>query len=315
MGFLAFFEENEKGLFYSDGKRIYFPDRKFMSATRGLARVDITNDKEKYAFVCGEMVKSLSINDEVLVKFCIEKNILDISLLNRKDSECEYAILRSDTGFIYFVYQDEEGLKVAFEFDGTSVESAYQRRFFNGLDWRFCPASSSVISKILFLRSERVTHDEVMELLVNTYYENVMHTGEDTYTVYTDRLINIRGTYYVKSKDSFQRVVNIPIDKTWSKYTVTVDEVRDFMIKNNISLSGMSSPTVTRYIHAFDTNFDITCFSSSAFKMKYLGMDVYADKVKQDAEMMESARKQYGKYCGAKQISELQKLMPRKYLF
>lgn len=315
MSFLVFLEKSKKGLFYSDGKRIYFPDRKFVSATRGLAKVDITNDKDKYAFVCGEMMQSLPINDDDLAKFCVENEILDISLLSREDSEYEYAVLRSKTGLVYFVYQNEDGIQIAFEFDGTSTESMYQRKFFNGLNWRFTPASSSVVSKIMFSRSECVTRDEVMELLVNTYYENAMHTGEDTYTVYADRLVDIRGTYYVKLKGIFRRVVNIPIDKTWSKYTVTADEVRDFMIKNNISLSGMGSPTVTRYIRAFDTSFDITCFSSSAFKMKYLGMGAYVDKIKHDAEMMESARKQYGKYCGAKQISELQKLMPRRYLF
>lgn len=50
-------EKGERGLFYSDGNRIYFPDWRWKDAKVGLfTDMKITKDKDSYAFITGKMV-------------------------------------------------------------------------------------------------------------------------------------------------------------------------------------------------------------------------------------------------------------------
>lgn len=72
------FNEGTKGLSYSDGKRMYFPDRKF-EASAGVfyTNVSVTVDKDTYAFVKADVIIPESIFVGTLISKTIKSVVYD----------------------------------------------------------------------------------------------------------------------------------------------------------------------------------------------------------------------------------------------
>lgn len=117
-------QNGEKGLYYSDGEKIYFPDRQWVSAKPGIAtNVHVTIDKSTYAFIVGEMIETGSILDAYIedldVKIDIERsNVIDFFnnelLVNIYD---EFVRIHPDD-FAYMVYTFPQSLEIFANING-----------------------------------------------------------------------------------------------------------------------------------------------------------------------------------------------------
>lgn len=59
--------KGDRGLYISDGKKLYFPERSFKEAREGFIKdVVVVKDMGTYAFIKGEMVEGYETTDEAL---------------------------------------------------------------------------------------------------------------------------------------------------------------------------------------------------------------------------------------------------------
>ena len=320
--FFVFFTKGEKGLYFSNGRKMFFPDRDFKDAREGLAEVHINVGKDKgtYAFVSGKMIDNTPINMSELEAYCLDNNICDVHrliLLESEDtSDVLYACIRHGACDMTMLYQSEDGLKVCFELQQRGDTEKYlfknvQRAVAN---WKSYSDESEFLKLLACRNAEEVTKDEVMELLVRINYVGF----DNTTCVYDNKYIAIIGFgAYIKSKGKMVAMSSDIISKVkqTKSFMISAQEVKDFMYDHNISrYHGRNDIVVDLPVKAFDENFNVKVFNSSVFKMLYLN-GVFNNMVLESAEEIKKARMHYGRHCTTqRQIDELRKLSPKNYL-
>lgn len=91
---LMFLLKGDKGLYATDFKRMYFPDRSYSDNLEcGIALCEVTREEKNYSFIKGRMVSTMS------TKEAISRGILH----NEKSIDAEYCI----NGYNYWLVNDD----------------------------------------------------------------------------------------------------------------------------------------------------------------------------------------------------------------
>lgn len=316
--FFVFFSKGEKGLYFSNGKKMFFPDRGFKDAKVGLAEVyvGIGKDKGNYAFVSGKMIEELPINMSELETYCLGKEIHRLFFMNSENEEPIYAFLSLKDGGVILLHQSKNGLEVCFETHDDNNEEMYLAKNLRLAldDWVNTVSGSDLLHKLVCMNAQEVSHDDVLERLIGYGYTWSITNA----TVYDNKYVFLSdGNILIKVKDDFisaDSEVILELRKEKS-FEVNDKEVKDFMLSNNIAIGyDHSSVTFKKSIRAFDEVFEVEVFNNKCFRMSHLDTSFKGDVIK-SAEHINGVRKQYGKVCKTQQqIAELQKLSPKNYL-
>ena len=167
--FLAFFSRGKKGLYFSDGRKLYFPDKDFKDVTKGLAEVyvDIGKDKGNYAFVKGNMIEPEYIDMKVLANFLAEKNITGkITLLCDDIRRPLYVFAMTKEGHI-LVRQLDGKIEICFESDNSCIEDIYFSNSFRDIINRWDYAVTKYVEDIedvMVVKAKELSKEDVLVL-------------------------------------------------------------------------------------------------------------------------------------------------------
>ena len=319
--------EGEKGLYYTDGHKFYFPDRRWKGAREGFAtNLQVTVDKGNYAFITGEMIEpaQFDVSDSIAksFKFFISSNSSNKFINSESISDTimvgqwnGYTILRLSE--IYYI-KTKEGV-VPF----ISCNSYSQHRdLFSKLNLKSFNLAEFILSNDLF----KVSDNDVLDICINiqavtgfyykeiskeisiynnSLFEAITEVGYRRYYIFdmeSDTLVQLMGI------NISNLVENIKLDKNYFSW----DFISKYCMNNFILLKGNLSlePVVTAYVDVFNTVLEVKCFNGKVFKSAI--RDKYIDEVTKSWNEFKKNRVKLSSVLSKKQLqaylSDLAKL-------
>ena len=317
--------KNEKGLYSSDGARVYFPDRK-SKVVAGFVEAEISNDKETYAFVsCKQITTSPII--EALIAGKVDIN--DIKSAYEQDGSQFWQDSKEDI----FAYVDGEVIDVICSTTSNAPEilewDEAKRRcrnvvrlgrdFIRSLNLIPLVKISTAYSKYLVENAaEFPSRNRAMELIVNNLYSK-----PKSIEILANRAILLdRGClgseFYVydAEKDALTRVMSYNVDSAEFASEDVTDKVLE-MIKNcRITLRSYCSEDamiVTKVITCFGNAFTAKFIASGNFT--YELYQANKAELDENEKELQAFKKSVGKYCTARNLTELTKLSLEQYQY
>lgn len=308
--------KGSKGLYLSDGKKLYFPDRSFTDAEMGFVRnAKVVKDKGTYAFITGEMVRNVPMTDSTICDIMVEYGEDAYAFFQGK-------LLGTD---VVVKYSKGSGEKPLVFIDG---ERFCRLEFVDEQYWvreNFCSLDKSLGTVISWLKdSNKCSTDELFLALVKLYAENSW--VEDSVSIFDGKVINLLGsnTFYKCSAmgKNMQRVTAYS-DKTRDEIIdyclgcgeticVSRQDVCDWAKEHCIAFvnwGGYKNGTVR-----FDSWFNGNKVGVVMFGGEYLTLENFRENytrevVHKSVETFESTLKRFGKMCTSRTIPELSKVM------
>lgn len=309
-----------RGLFLSDGNKIYFPDRSFSDADEGFVKnIKVVKDKGTYAFITGEMVRDVAMSDDEIHGIVKEwGGVNDLGFYQGR-------VLGTDVVMKYIKTSDERVNNILV--------------FIGGLP--FCEITSSNVKYWLRERCTNVdvsretvlswmetgkesTTDEAMLALCKVYSEN--RYNDSVAAVFGRRIINLSNSNVFFRCDASKRYMD--------RVTAYSDKVRDSILDHLMGYShgmfveyqnvcdwakenyvaiqdwgGDKRGTVVRRFRFMDSSADLILFGG-----QYLTKEAFEDEglkeiVKNSAEKFDEWIRQCAKYCSGRNIGAISQVM------
>lgn len=317
-----------KGLQYTDGRRMYFPDRKWQDARVGIfTDMRITVDKDTYAFFTGKMleVEPLSI-DEV---FTIEEY----------EADATYKSLDVDNGNVIAISCDgETGIyaKVAskvikiIDTDDLEVNSIGIRVKQHIADFLFTAKGVDVSSYLLKHFSETCKLGDKKRALLACIriMASRPHASFKDFTIFSDAFIVAKAgseffstemVYAFDKDDELKFIAFTPsVVKGTKTGRIDVAEVENICVNNMICLySGYAEAdklVVTNKLSALGHTSEVFAWNGNLFTWDCLENEQVVKQINDAKEQHQALLKRLGKQCSSKMITELRKLNLKAWL-
>lgn len=319
--------KGDKGLYYSDGKKFYFPDKtSFKDATEGVAvHCHITKDSGNFVFFTGEMLNRhiVSATDADISKYLDNNMPTDYTVERVKIagidairfinfSTCMKLLIKldnvEDLVEIYMTdFTDEDRSRIMIQFGNISQCQDITNNF--------------VIER-MFRDAEDLTFNDIRVLQIRANASNL--EGYKCCLLDNKVLLAQYASYpsvYYKIDDKFAR-----LDLYSTKYDdfaighVKKDlsnvDLKEFMLDNCIRDSFYSKESISKEsVTVFGQQFDYLCFNSSSITSELLNpnSEEYS-KVQKSFNDLDEIKRRYAKNCSRSMISELHKLSKMELL-
>lgn len=140
-------KKGERGLFFSDGKRIYFPDRCWEDAKAGyFSDMKITKDKDTYAFITGKMIDDVFIKENS-VDICSNLYLVTLTDFFRSNE----TIRIFDDNSFDFVKEDSRLKEYSIRYVILNTENGYEALSLGSLGEALFNSKSDHVVKTMYL--------------------------------------------------------------------------------------------------------------------------------------------------------------------
>ena len=332
--------QGEKGLYYTDGVRIYFPDRKWTEAKLGFfTDLHVTVEKDTYSFISGKMIEALPLSAETFFEtqpfklssvYCykllgdtmmiIEKDCNDYwsAYINTKDGIKQ--VFHTEDYVLGFMHMYKEHYRrncftdVLFK-DRQAVDtSAYIKTYYVDnckLDKdRFMEACIRLCSRVEFW------HRKVIDFkLYNDTFIVVTYNGDFVYN--RDEIFT---TMYVYDNNELHSITGVDVKTLGnSGIKLTRDEINNFCIEKHICLgyghdTDIDENLVMRVFSGLEVEVTVYAWCGSKFKMDFLNNEDVVKVIDSSFEKLKATVKRVGKSCTGRLVNELQKFNVRPWL-
>lgn len=309
----AFILRNERGLFISDGEKIYFPDRSFKDAEVGLVRnLKVTKDKGTYAFVTGEMVRGVKFSDGEKENIIKEKCGKRVSFFETTYLDTDVLIVADDEGISsyisggFFCKIVGKGVFASIRLDCKSI-------------------NANKYSVLSWLDGEEQSYEQVMISLVNAYANHIY--SNETVCVFGNRVANISlESSFFRVSDGFklnlyddaQRDELVSELLSSSKSVVyTKDQVIDWARENHVIFTcfGDRFGTASIRFRFGDSFCDLKMFGGYKLTEAVLKDEALKKEVADSCENFERWIKNIGKICSGRMLDQVSKIMRELKVF
>lgn len=333
--------QGEKGLYYTDGVRIYFPDRKWTEAKLGFfTDLHVTIEKDKYSFISGKMIETLPLSAETffeaqpfkLSSTYFYKLLGDTMMIIEKDCNGYWSAYVNTKNGIQQVFHTEDyvlGYKrmykehyrrncftdVLFKDKQTVDTTAYIKTWYADnckLDEdRFMEACIRLCSRADFL-GRKVTDFKLYDntFIVVTYTVSYTYSKDETYTM----------IFVYDNNDKLHDIRDVDV-KTLGKVErkLTKDEVDNFCVEKHICLgyghdTDISENLVMKVFSGLGAEVTIYAWCGDKFKMDFLSDENLIKVIDDDFAKLQATVKRVGKSCTGRLVNELQKFNVRPWL-
>lgn len=307
-----FLIQNKNGLFTSDGRKVYFPDRRNkFELTVGVARCIVSKDFDKYGFLIGEMASNVG-------RLCNAVEAGKVNLNNvlslYKIGEYEYWIEQGDDCLKrYCIFVDGKVVDLnSFNYTATTTQRYNVSDFYYNLRSQSENEVDTLRSiKVKYVDNiisnlKKVTRDTLLECIVRSLTVRF----PESIKLYNDKIVAIEdfystSYYYCDGKD----LVSIPSISTEGMMVQDLtDEIEKIILDYNLVITSSSDALgiVRRGISCFNETVEVCLLSNKYFRFKQpQGVVDILEKSKQDVLAF---KKRVGKYVTKNNMSELQKL-------
>lgn len=334
--------QGEKGLYYTDGVRIYFPDRKWTEAKLGFfTDLHITIEKDKYSFISGKMIETLPLSSETffenkpfkLSSQYFYKLLGDTMVIIEKDCNGNWSAYVNTRNGIQEVFYTEDYVLGYMHM----YKEHYRRNCFTDVLFKD-RQSIDITSQIRswYANNCKLTEDKFMEACIRLisrpefWYRDIIN-----FRLYDDSFIVVNyivNHSMLRDKEKSQLVfvysnscgldeVNNVDVEALGKVTkiLTKDEVDDFCVKNHICVgyghdTDFNSNVVEHTFSGFNTEVTVYAWEGSKFTTSMLNDKDTIDTIEASFSRLQAMVKRIGKCCSGKMIQELQKFNPRPWL-
>lgn len=303
--------ENDKGLYFSDGERVYFPNlhsKTGKNLTKGLVHVTAEKDMGTYSFIDGEMIQTDDIVELITagkiepVEFVNYTNVYTLNGAN--------FIVKTDDLIFYL---NGEPIHLFDISEGKQTNKHYRDRCTT-----FCSRAclqalatgiTDQVTKAMFLYLNKLPKLPDRTVL----FEKIVSKASVTYTdiLVTDTLVKIiyrSGTvtmYY-----NGDNLVPIPLDAFTNKAFVSgfrsvKGEYMEFLKKYHIT-DGFYEGMITKRVTAMGETFEVSFMSNVNFSIK--NYEKYKADIEGSHAEIEAARKRLGKFITKSNLEEFSKL-------
>ena len=326
-----FLVRGDRGLYYSDGKRTYFPDRSWKEAREGIfTDMEITRDKETYAFIRGTMVDL----EYISLKEAFENTSYDRDMYYREvkfgGSNLIVKYQFSDYTFIF-----KSGGKVIVSnlntMDAPKNRADYVDKFLSEIYRRGTSVvvPLELISGELTVRTEdntfllsciRILHSlNRRHLLGRVDVKEFRLLERDLILVDNVSRYGIQEQYIFSMVGDYEPQLVVQASKFSGVKTVAVlsyKELEDYCVSHYIYVGGIFSKglTITHTLRFDNDKYDITAWNGSTYTFE-LEESSTKKAIVQSFEELKAAQKSIGKYCRTPQaIEKLRGLNPKPWL-
>lgn len=245
--------KGDRGLYISDGKKLYFPERSFKEAREGFIKdVVVVKDMGTYAFIKGEMVEGYETTDEALkrlVKLLYQEGV---AFFTGNLKGVDYVLCRSQYYDKFFI-----GGKLFLELPRRVFEYSNVSRDMHYVNSKFV---NEVIMEKWLERDSVSSTDSVYFFLTRILAEFSTFPTKEPITVIGDRIavyrsrnavfrlsqgkdsFNIKRLYFHCSKEDIDEIVN-NLSETYSLKDYSYESIVDWAKKKNIALRNWGGST------------------------------------------------------------------------
>lgn len=266
--------KGDRGLYISDGKKLYFPERSFKEAREGFIKdVVVVKDMGTYAFIKGEMVENCEMTDEALkrlVKLLYQEGV---AFFTGNLKGVDYVLCRNQYYDKFFI-----GGKLFLELPRRVFEYCNVSRDMHYVDSKF--VNEVVMEK--WLESDSVSStDSVYFFLTRILAEFSTFPTKEPITVIGDRIavyrsrnavfrlsqgkdsFNIKRLYFHCSKEGIDEIVN-HLSETYPLKDYSYESIVDWAKEKNIALRNWGGSTDGLVLLSFN-------FGGEVHQMKMFG--------------------------------------------
>lgn len=283
--------KGDRGLFLSDGKKIYFPERSFKEAREGFIKdVVVVKDMGTYAFIKGEMVEDCKMTDEALKRLIKLLYSDGYAFYTGNLNGVDYMLCRGmdyDRFFIKGKLFVELPRRV-FEYSKVSYDMcSVKNSVINDVileDWLEKDSESSVDSIYFFLTrilSEFGTFATKEPIIVIGNRLAVYKSQSAVFRLYQEKgSFNIKRLYFYGGRDDITEAVN-RLSDTYSVRDYSYESIVDWAKEKNIALRNWGGSTDGSVLLRF--NFGGEVRQMKMFGGMYLTEDCLSDVAVKEA--------------------------------
>lgn len=339
MGNFYLLLEGQKGLYHTNGAKMFFPDRKWTDAKAGFfTDLHETVQKDTYSFITGKMLETLPLTADVffetqpfkLTSTYFSLQIGDAEAIVEKDCHANWTVFVNTKEGVQSVYFVDDFIQGVYRMERTHYHrNCFTAELFKNkklLDttaqqkawyFEFCQLDDDkIMTACVRIRS-------MVEMLYRTYYDFKIY--DNTFIVvksqykYESSVAPSEYTFVFDGKNIIElSAVNV---KSLGKLTKVInnDELEKFIVDNHICL-GFGDRSIEYHDIVYTT---LKALGVELTLYAWCGGDFTMDKL-QDAEKVAFIEKSYeelkattkrvGRYCSGGLINDLQKLNPRPWL-
>lgn len=331
--------QGEKGFYYTDGVKIYFPDRRWKDAKLGFfTDLQVTVEKDRYSFISGKMIETLPLSSETFFEtqpFKLSSQYFyklfgDTMVIIEKDCNGYWSAYVNTNNGIQEVFHTEDYI---LGFDRMGKEHYRRNCFTDVLFNDRQPLDVTTQVKSWYANNCKLSDEMFMEACIRLsskaqfWGKNItdFKLYDDTFIVltYTSSYLKnekLQFVYVYSNSCDLDEIYNVDI-KTLGKVTkiLTKDAIEDFCIKSHICIgigyhTDFNRNVVENTFIGFDTEVTVYAWAGSEFTMSMLNDKDTVDIIEASFSRLQATVKSIGKYCSSKNIQELEKFNTRKWL-
>ena len=332
-----FFVQGERGLQASDGNIMYFPDRSMKNMTAGpLMNVKILRDKERYAFVAGDvLIPDKEIEMDKLISYfkemfspnkdnAFEPDLRNYSIRLYEREGISYVLCYGElffkssfltrTDFRILCQKDGkiipimELLPSVWNSDFARLENIYGGSLMNSVEFNgfvnLCLASEYEVP----LTIEQLYH---ILLTKEHFFSDPMTVYKTEYGViaYGQHNTLFFGDHYIHYPGFSTKLF-----KECQKINFSKEEIQKYYLENNLTNAAIYRGE-TEHVLTFQANLFQRTFTAKVLNPRMFSKATEEEKAEVANSLMELDKqvKNVAKYCNKNNISELSKLS-KKYL-
>lgn len=330
--------QGDRGLYYTDGKRIYFPDRKWTEAKAGFfTDMYVSVDKGSYAFIRGRMLNTTPIDKEAFFNF--KPFELSSNYFTNSLGDTHMVVERFENGSVSIYVNTSDGLKEVVHAEdymqgyisGTRQEYHYNQ-FISILlrDKEPIDVSGYVID--YYEQHCKLDKDRFLEACIRLKSNALSRKVEsiklyDDVFIVTDYVIEYTGVrdryrftnIYAYGNDLY-KIENLDVKKLGKVTNEISDaELEDFCVKNHICLgygniANGAGTLLSRDFISLGVEDTVYAWNGNKFKMNFLEDTETVAEIEESFVKLQSDIKRVGKSCTGRMINELQKLNPKPWI-
>lgn len=333
--------QGEKGFYYTDGVKIYFPDRRWKDAKLGFfTDLHVTVEKDKYSFISGKMIETLPLPSKTffeaqpfkLSSSYFYKLLGNTMVILEKDCNGYWSAYVNTSNGIQEVFHTEDYI---LGFDRMSKEHYRRNCFTDVLFNDRQPLDVTTQVKSWYANNCKLSDEMFMEACVRLISSpKFLDTDIIDFKLYNDSFIvftriaqyfggiskKVQFIYVYSNNCDLEEVNNVDV-KTLGKVTKTLtkDTVEDYCVKNHICVgyghdTDFNNNVVEKTFSGFNTKVTVYAWEGDKFTTSMLNDKDTVDIIEASFSRLQATVKSIGKYCSSRNIQELEKFNTRKWL-
>jgi hypothetical protein len=326
---LLLFVKGEKGLTAIKAGKFHFPDRNSNIKEEGLYECEVTVEKEKYAFVKGNLIETYMPSEHIIQEklnlILSDKAFMKINAYEVKKIGLSIIGFIASDDIIKITYYNENGAECKY----TSYVDTYRKdhnvsKLYNKMKFVNADGYDVLEKKAIMNAAKVLSGNELLSVATAAIIRHIGHAVEklNVFKLINDKFIIIETEWHhMKTKSIYIYnidcgIIKLPLSiyfedeiESESERNIDIGEIKQYMIENHIgSESYNHEPTYVKNISFMGAELNIECINGRVLLENI--SEEEKDRVAESFELYESFRKRLGKHISRSMVSEFSKLAP-----